>query len=172
MRSLVRQEVLALKPPVDLRELRSRTALLIELDRLPRPFERLASPIHVTGSAIVVGRRGVVLHLHKRIGKWLQPGGHLEVGEAPWQAALREAREETGLRLCHAPPGVRMIHVDVHDAPHSHVHLDLRYLILADDDEPRPAPGESQQCRWFPPAEAMGMADEGLVGALRAAIGV
>ena len=51
-----------------------------------------ASPTHVTASAIVTGDEGVVLHLHKRLAIWLQPGGHIDEGEAPWQAALREAR--------------------------------------------------------------------------------
>ena len=66
-------------------------------DTLDQPFDEDASPIHVTGSAIVTGERGVVLHLHKRLGIWLQPGGHIDSGETPWQAALHETREETGL---------------------------------------------------------------------------
>ena len=36
----------------------------------------------------------MVLHLHKRLKIWLQPGGHIEAGETPWDAACREAREE------------------------------------------------------------------------------
>jgi 8-oxo-dGTP pyrophosphatase MutT (NUDIX family) len=170
VRNLVRHHVLNLGPPVDLRERRSRVQLLTQLERLPRPFARLAGPTHVTGSAIVVGRRGVVLHRHKRTGRWLQPGGHLEPRETPWEAALREACEETGLRLRHPGGGPRLSHVDVHRAG-PHVHLDLRYLILADDHEPKPAPGESQHCRWFSPAEALAVADEGLAGALRTVIG-
>ena len=65
--------------------------------RLAAPFDQDADPVHVTGSAIVVGPRGVVLLKHKRLGLWLQPGGHIDAGETPWDAALREAREETGL---------------------------------------------------------------------------
>src|SRR5690348_10632549 len=102
---LVRRQVDMLPPPGDLRERRSRLRLLAALERLPHPFARLAGPIHVTGSAIVVGRRGVVLHRHKLMGIWLQPGGHLEPGETPWRAAEREAVEETGLECRHRQAG-------------------------------------------------------------------
>src|ERR1035438_1973186 len=80
--------------PVTPREIASRGRFLLELSRLVDPFDRDADPVHLTGSAIVVGPRGTILHLHKRIGVWMQPGGHIDPGEAPWQAALRETREE------------------------------------------------------------------------------
>lgn len=162
----VRRQVLALAPG-DLRCRRSRLQVLASLERLPRPFDRLAGPIHVTGSAIVVGRPGVVLHRHRRLGIWLQPGGHLDPGETPWEAALREAVEETGLTLRHPGPGPRLVHVDVHPAAAGHLHLDLRYLLLAGDEAPQPAPGESPEVRWFTWPEAVAAADPGLVGALR-----
>jgi len=168
LRDLVRDQVLGMPAPVDLRERRSRLLLLDAVRRLPRPFARLSGPTHVTGSAIVVGRRGIVLHRHKRMGIWLQPGGHLEPGEAPWQAARREAGEETGLDLRHPAAGPRLGHVDVHRAPLGHVHLDLRYLLLAADGDPEPAPGESPDVRWFTWPEARAIADPGLAGALRA----
>lgn len=148
------------------RELRSRVQFLAELDRLSDPFDRHADPVHVTGSAIVVGPRGTVLHWHKRIGGWLQPGGHVDPGETPWQAALREAREETGLRVRHPDDGPRLVHLDVHPAG-PHVHLDLRYLLESEDAEPSPPPGESQQVRWFSLAEAIAVADPALVDGLR-----
>jgi 8-oxo-dGTP pyrophosphatase MutT (NUDIX family) len=148
------------------RERASRARLLEELERLPCPFDRDADPVHVTGSAVVVGRRGTVLHLHKRLGRWMQPGGHLDAGEAPWEAALREATEETGLRLRHPDDGPRFIHLDVHPAASGHTHLDLRYLLLGDDADPSPAPGESPHVHWFTMPDAVAMADEALEGAL------
>jgi 8-oxo-dGTP pyrophosphatase MutT (NUDIX family) len=152
------------------RELRSRAQFLAELDRLTDPFDRHADPVHVTGSAIVVGPRGTVLHWHKRIGGWLQPGGHIDPGETPWQAALREAHEETGLRVRHPDGGPRLVHLDVHPAG-QHVHLDVRYLLVSEDAEPAPPPGESQQVRWFTLAEAIELADPALVEGLRRVAG-
>ncbi|HEX6658055.1 MAG TPA: NUDIX domain-containing protein, partial [Ilumatobacter sp.] len=87
----------ARRSPVDERERTSIERFLHELARLDEPFSEHADATHVTASAIVVGVRGVVLHKHKRLGLWLQPGGHIDPGEAPWRAAIREAQEETGL---------------------------------------------------------------------------
>jgi len=157
--------------PADDRETAARARFLEDLERLPFPFSEDADPTHVTASAIVVGSRGTVLHVHRRTGMWLQPGGHIDPGEAPTDAALRETVEETGLAVRHPDTGPCLIHVDVHDAPRGHVHLDLRYLVLAPDDDPAPAPGESQEARWFSWDEAEAVADESLRNALRAARG-
>lgn len=148
------------------RELEALRTFLQELDRLAHPFDRAADAVHVTGSAIVLGRRGTVLHRHKRTNIWMQPGGHLEPGEWPWEAALREAREETGLPVRHPEMGPRLLHLDVHPAG-EHVHLDLRYLVLSDDVEPAPEPGESQQVRWCSIEEAAALADSALVDGLQ-----
>ena len=59
--------------------------------------------------------------------------------------------------------------VDVHEAANGHTHLDLRYLLIAPDHDPSPAPGESPEVRWFGWDEAAAVADEALVGALRTA---
>ena len=88
-------------PATDARGRESIATFLSAFDGLERPFDENASPTHVTGSAIVTGEAGVALHLHKRLSIWLQPGGHVDPGETPWQAAAREAREETGLPVEH-----------------------------------------------------------------------
>ncbi len=151
------------------REAASKAVLLSELDRLDRPFDEHADPTHVTASAIVVGPRGVVLHKHRRLHRWLQPGGHLDAGETPEEAVIRECLEETGLAVTHPAEGPALVHVDVHPAANGHVHLDLRYLVSGPDEDPAPAPGESQDVAWFTWEAASGASDEALAGALVAA---
>ena len=153
--------------PVDERERTSLERIERELGRLHAPYDQDADLTHVTGSAIVVGRRGVLLHLHRKLGLWLQPGGHLELGEAPWDAAMREAIEETGVVVAHPPRGPSFVHADVHVATAGHVHLDFRFLLHPSaDDEPRPPPGESQEVRWYSWDDALVVADDGLRGGL------
>ena len=152
--------------PIDAREAESKTRLLAGLS-LPEPFSEHADPTHVTASAIVMGPEGVLLHFHKKLHLWLQPGGHIEANEAPWDAALREVWEETGLRASHVSDAPRVAHVDVHPAG-PHIHLDLRYLVSA-SGSPAPPPDESQLVRWFSWDEAEAIADAGLAGALRVA---
>src|SRR6056297_2831273 len=144
------------RTPVDEREERSVTAFLEAFDGLADPFDQRLDPVHVTGSGIVVGRRGVVLLKHKRLGLWLQPGGHIDPGESPWEAALREAEEETGLAVSfmdvdeRGDDGVpRLVHVDVHAGGRGHTHLDLRYLVDGGDADPNPPEGESQEIEWL-----------------------
>jgi 8-oxo-dGTP pyrophosphatase MutT (NUDIX family) len=153
--------LVASRTPVDEREAESQRRFLAEFDRLDRPFDMDVDPVHVTSSAVVIGPSGVLLHLHKRLGLWLQPGGHIDSGETPEQAALRETLEETGF-ACTDP---QFVHVDVHAGGRGHTHLDLRYLLQADGD-PSPAEGESQDVRWFAWDEAIAMADPGLRGIL------
>ena len=162
LRASIRQQV-----PVDDRHAASMQQFLEALDDLDHPLDQHADPTHVTASAIVVGPRGTVLHRHKRLALWLQPGGHIDRGELPEEAVLREVREETGLRVAHASGTPAPFHVDVHPAG-SHRHLDLRYVVGGDDADPLPGPGESPDARWFDWPEALQIADEALVGALRA----
>ena len=162
--------LLAAHEAVDERERASIARVRVELDRLDAPFDEHADPTHVTGSAVVVGPRGVLLHRHRKLRIWMQPGGHLDAGEQPWDAAVRETAEETGLAVAHPAGGPQLVHVDVHGGTPRlpHVHLDLRFLVFPsdDDDEPRPPPGESQEVRWCSWAEAHDLADESLRGAL------
>lgn len=152
----------------DEREERSRRLMIAVLEQVERPFDRDAQLTHVTASAVVVGPHGTLLHVHRRLGRWLQPGGHVDPGEEPAAAALRETHEETGVAARHPADGPALIHVDAHPAL-DHLHLDLRYLLEAGDEEPHAGRGESPQVRWFTWEEAAGVADASLSAALRAA---
>jgi 8-oxo-dGTP pyrophosphatase MutT (NUDIX family) len=124
-----------------------------------RPFDRGIVSGHLTGSAVVVaadGRR-VLLLRHRKLQRWLQPGGHADPGETRGEdVALREAREETGLEgLALHPTAPRPLDVDVHEIPArgadpAHLHLDLRYLVMAPDGAATSrCLDETDDLRWF-----------------------
>ena len=169
--SAPRETVLAAvtaRTPVDARERMSIGRFVTEFARLQEPFSEHADPVHVTGSAFVVGPRGVILHRHRVLGIWVQPGGHIDQGETPWDAAVRETTEEIGLAVDHAGGVPTLVHVDVHPGPRGHTHLDLRYLLEGGDDDPKPPPGESQEVAWFAWDEALAIGEPNLAGILKA----
>jgi len=171
LRARIRREVTT-RTPVDERERVSIERFVEAYDQLSDPCSQEADPVHVTASGIVVGPRGVVLLKHKRLGFWLQPGGHVDPGETPWGAALRESEEETGLAVAFAGPfeadgAPVLLHVDVHAGGRGHTHLDLRYLIDGGDADPAPPEGESQEIDWFSWDGAIELADDGVAGCLR-----
>ena len=153
---------------VDDRERESIERFGVEVGRLAHPFDEHADPVHITGSAFIVGRRGIVLLLHRHLGIWVQPGGHVDPGEAPWEGARREATEETGLPVELLDGCVELAHVDVHAGGRSHTHLDLRYLFEAGDADPQPPPEESQDVCWVTWADAPALAEPGMAGILAA----
>jgi 8-oxo-dGTP pyrophosphatase MutT (NUDIX family) len=162
--------VLSTRVPVDERERESIATFLAVVPTLTEPYDEALGLVHVTASAIVVSDAGdkVALHLHKRLGMWLQPGGHIDAGETPAQGALREAEEETGLPVRHENSDGVFVHVDVHAGPKGHTHHDLRYVVRAPEVPMNPAEGESPDARWFTWDEALEIADVGLVGGLLA----
>jgi 8-oxo-dGTP pyrophosphatase MutT (NUDIX family) len=158
----------AARTPVDERERASIATVLATVPQLAQPFAMDADPTHITGSAFIVGPRGIVLLRHKRLGIWVQPGGHVDPGETPWEAAQREAVEETGLPVRFLGSAPELAHVDVHEGGRGHTHLDLRYLLEAADAEPDPPADESQEVGWFAWDEARRRAEPGMLGILDA----
>jgi len=159
--------------PADEAEARDLQRILDFVGRHDLPFDRRITEGHLTGSALVLSAEGdrVLLLHHRKLDRWLQPGGHGDPGETTGEeVALREAREETGLEgLVLHPHAPRPLDVDVHDIPArrdepAHQHLDLRYLVVA----PAKAEGtrsfeETNDLRWFRWDEISGLGlDAGL----------
>lgn len=126
--------------PADEEEARDLLAICAFVARHADPFDRRIREGHLTASAVVVAAEGdrILLLHHRKLDRWLQPGGHGDPGEAAGETvALREAREETGLEdLRLHPKAPRPLDVDVHDIAArgeepAHEHLDLRYLVMA-----------------------------------------
>ena len=144
--------------PADEEEARDLARIRDFVSRHPDPFDRGIAEGHLTGSAMIVsadGARTLLLH-HRKLDRWLQPGGHADPGEAAGEVvALREAREETGLQtLALHPEAPRPLDVDVHLIPArpnepAHEHLDLRYLVVAQGGELSRAAAEAADLRWF-----------------------
>jgi len=74
------------------------------------------------------------------------------------------------MSVAHPPDGPLLIHLDVHPGPRGHRHFDVRYLLLAGDEDPQPGEGESPHARWFTPEEAYDVADAGVRGGLEVAL--
>jgi 8-oxo-dGTP pyrophosphatase MutT (NUDIX family) len=163
------------RTPIDADEESSITAFVQQVERLVAggadPFDERHDPVHITGSAIVVGPRGTVLLEHRRLGMWLQPGGHIDPGEAPWDAARREAAEETGLEVGFHDGRIELVHVDVHAGGRGHTHLDLRYLLDGGSADPDPPEGESQAVAWFDWPAAVGRAGDPRLARLLTVLG-
>ena len=125
---------------------------VVELVRAhPDVLLRTCVPGHLTGSAVVVdpARGRTLLMLHRKLGRWFQPGGHADGDANLANVAFREASEETGIEgLAVVVPA---IDVDVHevDLPDGiHLHLDVRYLVLAPPDAVAPGNHESLRLAW------------------------
>jgi len=114
---------------------------------------------HLTASAWIVDppRERTLLTHHHKLDRWLQLGGHVD-GEADLAAAaMREAREESGLTRLHLV-SPEIFDVDRHRIPArgaepEHWHFDVRFLIEADPAEPLAISSESKDLAWVALAE-------------------
>lgn len=160
-------ELLSNHTPINEREQESMLRAIGYLHTLAQPFSRDADPVHFTAGGLVVSERGTILHLHKKLGIWIGVGGHIDGDEFPYESALREAQEETGLEVEHVGGTPTFLHVDVHPA-YEHTHIDLRYVLTAPPIDPQPSSGESQDVKWVSFDEAEQTDDLPMQGALAA----
>ena len=134
----------------------------------PDCFERTCMPGHVTASAWILSpdRGRVLLTRHRKLERWLQLGGHADGDGDALRVALREAREESGMTrfgvICPGgdakaadPP--LPLDIDVHAIPArghepEHAHHDIRYLLVAGEEQSLAMSHESTDLGWFEPA--------------------
>jgi len=131
----------------------------------PDCFERTCRPGHITGSAWILShdRTQCVLVHHRKLQRWLQPGGHADGQTDIAAVALREAQEESGLEqleLQYNEATITPLDIDVHEIParydaagnlleDAHEHHDIRFLVIAAPNQQLLLSEESNDLRWF-----------------------
>ena len=155
MRSVV--DALATHDTDDLMERRHLEALRA-LTKAPEDATRRDhwDPGHFTASAFVVSpdHSALLLINHRKLKRWLQPGGHIEPTDETLEAAARrEVAEETGVYAM-ATVGAGLLDVDVHEIPAhcdapAHLHHDLRMAFIAETWELTGDEQEVAGVQWF-----------------------
>lgn len=108
---------------------------------------------------------------HRKLGKWLQPGGHIERFENPVEAAIREVNEETGVDIRSLKNKVRIIDdegtflplpkylmeqtIPAKNKQPKHFHLDVNYVIEIPEQKLQHDARESYDIGWFTKKEAL-----------------
>ena len=164
-------EDIARYEPFNEQEARDKAVILRFLEQNDDAFLRENRIAHMTASAWVVNpaRDKVLMVYHKIYDSWSWTGGHADGEEDLLSVALREVTEETGVQ------GVRpvtpeifsleVVTVDGHEKRgayvSSHLHLNLTYLLEADDTEPlRICEDENKGVAWFGLDEALAASTE------------
>ena len=115
---------------------------------------------HFTATTIIVHKKKVLLHLHKKLDIWLPVGGHLDRDELPEVAALREIEEESGLdaRLYNPDKQIeigdvkqlfRPMHILLEEINQFHQHIDFIYYATSESNILSPKNGETTDLKWF-----------------------
>jgi hypothetical protein len=148
--------------PTDKTEIADKAKMLEFLNSHEDCFERSLAIGHFTGSCWLVNRDGTkfLLTLHKKIGRWLQLGGHADGEHDLARVSLKEAQEESGLR------NIELLSDEIFDigihliAEHrgipAHYHYDVRFLLkTTDNDVDIQISDESNDLKWFEDASVL-----------------
>jgi len=110
-----------------------------------------------TSTTFVVQGSRTLLILHRKIGKWFPPGGHIDPHELPCEAAVREVREETGLEVELLSERSQLGDVGVLSRPEcillepiqdGHEHVDLIYFARVVGGAMNVSVDEADDWRW------------------------
>ena len=119
-------------------------------------FERSLAIGHLTGAAWIVDTSGkrVLLTHHRKLDRWLQPGGHADGDPDMLAVAMKEAEEETGLDPL-TPINHAIFDLDIHPIPArgpdpEHFHYDVRYAIRHSGKGRFVVSEESHDLAWVP----------------------
>jgi 8-oxo-dGTP pyrophosphatase MutT (NUDIX family) len=118
------------------------------------PYSRSTMQGHITASGLVIRDRKALFIFHPFIKQWFQPGGHIDQGEDPVRAAIREVYEETGV-ICELLNGcLDPIDIDLHEIPENpkkgegaHLHIDLLFVLKVIEEQESP---ENIEKAWVP----------------------
>ncbi len=161
----LREQIEAYVPKCE-QEAADRQLILAFMDRNPDCLSRTNPAAHFSASGWIVNqqRSKVLLCYHKVYDSWSWTGGHAD-GEADLEAvAIREANEETGVHAVSVHPGeifsLECLYVMGHEKRGAyvpcHLHLNLTYLLEADDKEALTVnQAENSGVRWFTNEEAL-----------------
>lgn len=119
-------------------------------------FERSLTTGHLTASAWVLNAdftKVLLLH-HRKLDRWLQPGGHADGDEDLFYVAKKELKEETGITKILKPAEQAIFDLDIHSIPArkdvaEHEHYDVRFAFIALVPDELQKNEESKQLKWI-----------------------
>lgn len=129
--------------------------MLTFLMQANKPLARETVAGHLTASALLLNsdKSKFMLMHHKKLNKWLQPGGHADNEEDLLKVAINEAAEESGIPNIEAI-SKQIFDIDIHEIPKykstpAHYHYDFRFVLKTIDNDNLVQNEESNDLKWF-----------------------